>query len=106
MPTPVSARSRSSSATRSTSRRSNGSARSWPRSLAERRLRPGVDHHVLDERVVLERVLAAVLAPTRLLDAAMRGLGRKREVLVDPHVAELERLAHAHRPADVAREDR
>jgi hypothetical protein len=31
-------------------------------------------------------------------------LGREREVLVDPDVAELERLRHAHRPADVARE--
>src|SRR5918999_150561 len=42
---------------------------------------PRVDHHVLDERVVLERVLRAVLTPTGLLDAAVRGLRREREVL-------------------------
>ena len=59
---------------------------------------PGVDHHVLDERVVLERVLGAVLAPAGLLDAAVRRLRREREVLVDPDVAELERLGDPHRP--------
>ena len=36
-----------------------------------------VDRDVLDDRVVLERVLGAVLAPARLLDAAVRGLGRR-----------------------------
>ena len=36
-----------------------------------------VDHHVLDERVVLERVLRAVLAPAGLLHAAVRRLRRR-----------------------------
>src|SRR6185503_6835391 len=98
----------SCSAPRSTSRRSSGWARSgrrWPPST-DGRSGPRVDHHVLDERVVLERVLRAVLAPARLLDAAVRRLGREGEVLVDPDVAELERLGNAHRLADVAGEDR
>src|SRR5919108_470669 len=36
---------------------------------------PRVDHHVLDERVVLERVLRAILAVARLLGTAMRPVG-------------------------------
>src|SRR5262245_15788898 len=65
-----------------------------------------VDHHVLDDGVVLERVLASVLAPARLLHPAVRRLGRQGEVLIDPDVPELERLGDAHRAPDVGREDR
>src|SRR6185503_3518762 len=69
-------------------------------------LRTRIDHHVLDERVVLEGVLRPVFAITGLLDAAVGRLGRQREVLVDPDVAELERLRDPHRLADVAGEHR
>src|SRR6478735_10379815 len=65
-----------------------------------------VDRDVLDDRVVLERVLGAVLAPAGLLDAAVRGLGRQREVLVDPDGPELELARDPHRLADRAREHR
>src|SRR6478736_3084029 len=61
-----------------------------------------VDRAVLDDGVVLERVLGAVLAPAGLLDAAVRRLGRQREVLVDPYGPELELAGDAHRLADRA----
>src|SRR6188768_435224 len=67
---------------------------------------PRIDHHVLDERVVLEGVLAAVLAPAGLLDATVRSLGRQREVLIDPDGPELQLAGDAHRLADRAREHR
>src|SRR5438093_11794986 len=59
------------------------------------------EHHVLDDRVVLDRVHRLVLAVARLLEATVGHLGGEREVVVDPDRAELDRLGHPHRPADV-----
>src|SRR6266498_2447591 len=47
-------------------------------------------HHMLDLRVVLERVNGQVLAVAGLLEAAVRHLGDKRNVVVDPDGPELE----------------
>src|SRR5450759_308833 len=60
-------------------------------------------HHVLDDRVVLDRVHRLVLAVARLLEAAVRHLGDEGEVIVDPDRAELDGLGDAHRPADIGR---
>src|SRR4051794_19417700 len=92
--TSASARWCSCFAPRSTSRRSGGSASS------------DLEHHVLDDRVVLDRVHALVLAVTGLLEAAVRHLRDQREVVVDPDGAELDRLGDAHPFRDVARPDR
>ena len=48
-------------------------------------------HHVLDARVLLQRVHRQVLAVARLLEAAVRHLGHQRDMAVDPHAAEVER---------------
>src|SRR5690606_5053245 len=53
------------------------------------------DHDVLGDLVVLDRFGREVLAETRLLEAAVRALGRERPVIGDPHRAELERGRHA-----------
>src|SRR5437868_14638564 len=60
-------------------------------------------HHVLDVRVVLERIRAQVLAVARLLVAAMRHLADERNVVVDPDRSELELPSGVQRPTDVAR---
>src|SRR6266545_3420981 len=51
-------------------------------------------HHMLDLRVVLERVNGQVLAVAGLLEAAVRHLGDKRNVVVDPDGPELELPGH------------
>ena len=61
---------------------------------------------MLDDRVVLERVHAQVLAVAGLLEAAVGHLGDERDVVVDPHAAEAQRLGDAQRAADVARPHR
>ena len=63
-------------------------------------------HHVLDLRVVLERVGGQVLAVARLLVAAVRHLRDERDVVVDPDRPELELARRVQRAADVARPDR
>src|SRR6185437_13330145 len=65
-----------------------------------------IGHHVLDDRVVLERVDAQVLAVAGLLEAAVRHLRDERDVVVDPHAAEAQRARDAQRAPDVARPDR
>ena len=65
-----------------------------------------IHHHVLDLRVVLQRVGREVLAVAGLLVAAVRHLRGERDVVVDPDAAEAERLRDPQRPADVARPDR
>ena len=62
-------------------------------------------HDVLDDRVVLEPVHREVLAVAGLLEAAVRHLGDERDVVVDPHAAEAQRLRDPQRAADVARPD-
>src|SRR5262245_2996195 len=62
-------------------------------------------HHVLDLRVILERVRREVLPVARLLVAAVGHLGDERDVVVDPDRAELERPRRAQCAADVARPD-
>src|SRR6266550_7719156 len=62
-------------------------------------------HHVLDLRVVLERVRGQVLAVARLLVAAVRHLRDERDVVVDPDRPELELARSVQRAADVARPD-
>src|SRR5919202_3347903 len=63
-------------------------------------------HDVLHLAVVLERVDRQVLAVAGLLVAAVRHLGRERDVVVDPHAAELERVGDAVGAGDGARPDR
>src|SRR3954469_13492099 len=46
-----------------------------------------VAHHVFDGEVLLERVVAHVLAETRCADAAVRHLADDRDVVVDPHAS-------------------
>ena len=58
---------------------------------------------MLDAGVVVEAVLAEVLAVAGVLEAAVGHLGDERDVGVDPHAAEVEALGHPHRPADVLR---
>src|SRR6476659_3030806 len=79
-PTASSASERSSSsfARRSTTRRSRGSASS------------DLEHDVLHDRVVIDRVLALVLAVARFLEAAVRHLRHEREVVVDPDGPEVD----------------
>src|SRR4249920_2644789 len=60
-------------------------------------------HHVLDLRVVLQRVHRHVLAVPALLVAAVRHLGGDHEVRVHPHGPVLEASSHPHRAARVAR---
>src|SRR5688500_5194718 len=60
-------------------------------------------HDVLDDRVVLEPVHRKVLAVAGLLEAAVRHLGDERDVVVDPHAAEPQRLRDPQRTTDVAR---
>src|SRR5829696_4833935 len=67
---------------------------------------PETGHDVLDDGVVLERVHGEVLAVAGLLEAAVRHLGGERDVVVDPHTAETQRLGDAQPAADVARPDR
>src|SRR4029077_10700996 len=55
----------------------------------------GLDHDVLDDRVVLDRVHRLVLAVARLLEPAMGHLGGQGEVVVDPDRPELDRLGYA-----------
>src|SRR5919106_5828778 len=62
-------------------------------------------HHVLELRVVLEAVEGQVLAVARLLEAAVRHLRDERDVVVDPHGAELELASRVERASDVPRED-
>src|SRR6266550_5183109 len=62
-------------------------------------------HHVLDLRVVLERVRGQVLAVARLLVPAVRHLRDERDVVVDPDRPELELARRVQRAADVARPD-
>src|SRR6478672_1121277 len=62
-------------------------------------------HHMLDLRVLLERVHRHVLAIPALLVAAVRHLVEERDVGVDPDGAELELAGHAQGAADVARPD-
>ena len=75
-----------------------------PRSLHRHRS-VQLRHHVLDLRVVLERVHRQILAVARLLVAAVRHLGDERDVVVDPDRPELELARRVQRPADVARPD-
>src|SRR4029079_10945130 len=90
----ASAKSCSSFGRPSTSRPSGGSASS------------DLEHHVLDDRVVLDRVHALVLAVTGLLEAAVRHLRDQREMVVDPDRPELDRLGDPHPLRDVAGPDR
>src|SRR4051812_14887847 len=60
-------------------------------------------HHVLDDRVVLDRVHRQVLAVARLLEPAVRHLRRERDVVVDPHGPEPQRVGDAQGAAHVAR---
>src|SRR3954469_25752651 len=64
------------------------------------------EHHVLGDRVVVDRVHREVLAVARLLEAAVGHLGDEREVVIDPDRPELDRLGDAHRSPDVVRPDR
>src|ERR1044072_4608538 len=59
-------------------------------------------HHVLDLRVVLERVRGEVLAVAGLLEATVRHLADQRDVVVDPDGAELQLPRRIERAADVA----
>src|SRR6185295_13359872 len=63
-------------------------------------------HHMLDLRVVLERVDREILAVARLLVAAVRHLGDERDVVVYPDGAELELARRVQRPPNVARPHR
>src|SRR6266536_2261086 len=63
-------------------------------------------HHVLDLRVVLERVGGEIRAVARLLVAPVRHLRDERDVVVDPDRPELELARGVERTADVARPDR
>src|SRR6266508_4532753 len=63
-------------------------------------------HHMLDLRVVGERVNGQVLAVAGLLEAAVRHLGDKRNVVVDPDGPELELPGRVQCATDVARPDR
>src|ERR671937_1332671 len=74
--------------------------------LSEKRRSIDLRHHVLDLRVVLERVRAQVLAVAGLLVAAVRHLRDQRDVVVDPDRPELELARGVQRPADIARPDR
>src|SRR5689334_5805707 len=65
-----------------------------------------LEHHVLDDRVVLDRVHALVLAVAGLLEPAVRHLRHKREVVVDPDGPELDGLRDPHPLRDVAGPDR
>src|SRR3954452_6392933 len=60
-------------------------------------------HHMLDLRVLLERVHGHVLAVAALLVAAVRHLVHERDVGVDPYGAELQLAGHTQSAADVAR---
>src|SRR4051795_1256920 len=63
-------------------------------------------HHVLDDRVVLDRVHRQVLAVAGLLEPAVRHLARERDVVVDPHGPEPQRVGDAQGAPDVARPHR
>src|SRR3954449_12360350 len=63
-------------------------------------------HDVLDDRVVLDRVRAHVLAVARLPEAAVRHLRCDREVVIDPDRAVAQPACRVERPFDVARPDR
>src|SRR4051812_48457132 len=81
----------------------------WSRSTRSRRptwasLRQR-DHHVLELRVLLDRVDRHVVAVAGLLEAAVRHLGDERDVVVHPHGAELQPAGYAHRAAHVAGPD-
>src|SRR3954471_21888161 len=82
---------------RYSSRTGAGTRYAVPGALGERR------HHVLDHGVVLDRVHREVLAVAGLLEAAVRHLRGERDVVVDPHGPEPQRVRHAQRAADVAR---
>src|SRR5437870_13430318 len=62
-----------------------------------------VDEHVLDLRVLLERVDAQVLPEPALLVAAVRHLAHDRQVVVDLDGPEPERVRSAMRPLLVFR---
>src|SRR3954452_21807247 len=74
-------------------------------SSMRRRLLVDLRHHVLDVRVVVERVRAQVLAVARLLVAAVRHLADGRDVVVDPDRPELELPRRVPPPADVPSPD-
>src|SRR5271163_3725417 len=63
-------------------------------------------HHVLHDRVVLQRVHAQVLAVAGLLEAAMGHLRDERDVVVDPHAPEAKRPRDTQRASHVARPHR
>src|SRR6478735_11763900 len=73
----------------------------WSWSSGRRRSALDVGHDVLDAGVVLEPVHREVLAVPGLLVATVRHLRDQRDVGVDPHAAEVERLRHPHRPTEV-----
>mmetsp|Transcript_21894 Transcript_21894/g.35117 ORF Transcript_21894/g.35117 Transcript_21894/m.35117 type:complete len:457 (+) Transcript_21894:138-1508(+) len=87
----------------------NGGPQLWPVSCCECALNEGLsslldgdgDHDALHFRVVLERVLALVPAPARLLVASERARHVEVVVAVDPNGARLELLGHGKRVADV-----
>src|SRR5690242_19003885 len=64
--------------------RSTSSRRPTTRSLSE------THHHVLQLGVLLDRVDRHVAAVARLLEAVVRHLVHERDVVVDPHRAELQ----------------
>src|SRR5207245_1849987 len=91
---------------------SNRGSSATSRRVAERQVVPRlpdlvreVDEHVLDLRVVLEGVDAEVLPEAALLVPAMRHLAHDRQVVVDLHGTEAERVRGTVRPLDVLRPD-
>src|SRR5882757_5363117 len=61
-----------------------------------------IAHHVLDGEVLLERIVAHVLAEAGRTQAAVRHLADDRDVVIDPHAAGLDLTRSALRPVHVA----
>ena len=61
---------------------------------------------MLGDQIITNRLSRKVFAKARLLEAAMRGFGGQRNMIIDPDGAEFQLLGNAHRTPNILGEYR